>query len=279
MRVLFSYTYYTSNVASGRGKDDWSSTHRALVYGTGLIASARMLQRHFPSARMIVHVPQAEIDAKETRLKDRRHTYLKALMRMPNVDICVFTPEHIGRTHMSRGQMLRMSRYLPFLKLAPGRAVVVRDADSILSVRDIQHIKAWLKDETRNYLVYRELEMGTDMPMGGGLAIKNEPVNRDDWENAVALEEMDEHALTRMLPNAVVEQMRELAEKKDPRSAARSMLKASRLRLLRTRMKCNGDWYEYDSKSAKMLWRDSEEEWWCGKQSSTVSDTDLDWVR
>ena len=280
MRVLFSYTYYTSNVVSDRGgKDEWSSMRRATLYGRGLIESARVLKKHFPTARMVVHVPQDELLLPETRLKQQRTRYLKVLQRMPNVDICVFTPEHIGRTCMPQGQMLRMSRYLPFLKLAPGRAVVARDADSILSVRDILHVKAWLKDETRNYLVYRELEMGTDLPMGGGLAIKNEPVNRDDWENAVALEEFDEHALTRMLPNSVVEQLRELAGKKDPRSAARSMLKASRLRLLRTRMKCNGDWYEYSSKSSLMLWKDSEEAWLVGKQGATVRDEDMTWIR
>lgn len=286
MKILFSYTYYTKPTESNRdSKDRWTTPHRAMVYGSGLVKTALLLRREFPEARMIVYVPQAEIEElthRETRCKARRHQYLRQLMRMANVSICAFNAAHIGTTLMPEGQMLRMSRYLPFLQLKEGRAVIVRDADSILSTRDIRYIKDWLKDPTRDYLVYQEIKMGSDMPMGGGIAIKNRGISQETWDQAISTSTCDEYALADMLPADISVELRKLQEQRDTRSQSRFMLRLCGVRMLRMRLAYNGDWYEYADGKKTLLWRDSEEEYYAQKKETATSDLDKDedfWVR
>lgn len=266
MKVTFSYTYYTRPCAAEREhKDTWTSMRRTWVYGNGLIQNALLLKRWLPAARMLVWVPEDELMAVQmTRQQQERSKYLNLLKKMPNVELRAFTRGDIYAAEhptMPRGQMLRMSRYLPLLHLRQGHAVVVRDADSVLSHRDILHIKDWLKDPARDYLIYQELKMGPSLPMGGGIAVKNHRISRAKWNQSLGNPKnyCDELALSSMLPERVVEQMRQLQSRTDKRSLSRPMLKFCSVRMLRTRLACNGDWFEYSSGKWTALWNDSEE--------------------
>jgi hypothetical protein len=260
MRIVFSFTYYTQPVNSSRpGKDSWHAVRRAYTYGLGLLTSARVLQKHWPKARIVIHVPAEELEKRHTRQQVKIGKYLKVLASMPNVHILAFSNQDIPETpYMTQGQRLRMSRYVPFLYLKPGCACIVRDADSVVSVKDIQIIQSWLKDETREWLIYQEIKMGMTMPMGGGIGLKHTAIDKETWERALLHSEFDEDALRMMLPKDVQTTL----QKRDlwPRLASRCLVKLPSLQLLQMRMALNGDYYSWCKAKHELIWEDVDEE-------------------
>ena len=255
-RVVWAYTLYTQTCTANRqGKDWYSSWRRAAVYGNGLLRNAAALKSLWPQARMAVYVPENEVKV-STRAKQHTQKVLKALSKLANVDIVMFSFADVPKAEaMPLGQRLRCSRYLPFLTAGPHDIVVARDADSLITARDVQHVKAWQASGTE-WLIYQEIMMGRKLPMGGGLAHRGQlPEKR--WREAFAAgHAFDEKAMSDIFDTATQLDLENRAEW--PRAKTqRSLIKRPTFWLLRTRMAWDGAYFEYASeKRYFLLWPD-----------------------
>jgi len=169
--LVFSIVLYVTPCSGGFGREcevKLSPEWRIREFGPGLTRNARFLLEALPRALVLIYVPREECDI--SCVKDLQ-AQLRAFPNVQFIEFCQFDVAADTETRMAKGQKLRCARYLPMLTPPEGcGAVVVRDADSLLTHTDIKYVRKWLACHA-TWLVYQEYCM-TEYPMGGGIACR-----------------------------------------------------------------------------------------------------------
>lgn len=175
-RLAFSFVLYTSRCVSGRGSDDdaWCENKRLGFYGDSFCINAAALGTLFPHTTVLLHVWDVDVARHDKLCRWLERTAASH----PNVRVVQFSHDAVGgaavAARMSLGQQLRCARYLPLFGCdGTYDAVVVRDADSIVSARDAALITQWMASPNDvQWLLVREHAMAVTLACGGGIAAR-----------------------------------------------------------------------------------------------------------
>lgn len=150
-----------------------NDTSRLAEYLVGLRCNQEAARLFFPGWKLRLYVPQyflsengdgVNSEDMEDFAKNRDVVeHVRGLSKQdPPLELIAFRP----------GQNPMIERYRPFFDdIDNVKACIVRDMDSILSKADADLVNAWLEDDTKDVLWFREYLMQT-YPMGGGIGVK-----------------------------------------------------------------------------------------------------------